>query len=231
MTTTDLEVIDDDEVEVIEPDEVMSKRDATSLNKKIQACAKKVADQSWELLSLLETAATGSIHVALGYASWPAWFSENVGSDVGDRDNRKRLNTLMSGKGMSQRAIAASLGVDQKTVSNDLRESGEENSSPVIGLDGKTYTRPEEAEEDWDDDDDVIDGEVIEDDEAPARREPLPAQMTEAVDHIVHGVNLLTEVTEDDRFIKARKGFATTHLEPLQESLAVLQEAIDKLAT
>lgn len=42
---------------------------------------------------------------------------------------------------MSQRAIAGVVGVDQKTVSNDLR--GGENSSPVTGRDGKTYQRKE----------------------------------------------------------------------------------------
>ncbi|MCC6619203.1 MAG: hypothetical protein IT341_09240 [Chloroflexi bacterium] len=38
---------------------------------------------------------------------------------------------------MSTRAIGAALGVDDKTVRNDM--SGADYSAPVTGLDGKTY--------------------------------------------------------------------------------------------
>ena len=101
---------------------------------------------SWPLtampcLSCLQRAKAGEIHVALGFSSWPAYVTDVVQIVPTDKAERRMLAALMSGEGMSQRAIGAALGVDQKTVSNDLR-SGEENSSAVtVGLDGKTYPR------------------------------------------------------------------------------------------
>lgn len=83
---------------------------------------------------------------ALGYPNW----DEFCGSEFGNsrlrvpREERQDVVASLREAGLSQRAIASVTGVDQKTVSNDLR-GREENSSPdsepepVIGTDGKTY--------------------------------------------------------------------------------------------
>jgi hypothetical protein len=85
--------------------------------------------------------------VTLGYASFDAYVDSEFGEDrlrLSPEERREAVAELRL-TGMSQRAIGSALGVDQKTVSNDLR-AGEENSSPaaITGTDGKTYasTRP-----------------------------------------------------------------------------------------
>ena len=57
------------------------------------------------------------------------------------REQRDEVMRAMRADGMSQRQIAQAVGVSQKTVSNALTCSGDENSSPeqVIGADGKSY--------------------------------------------------------------------------------------------
>ena len=72
------------------------------------------------------------------------------------RDERREVVGYLTGQGLSTRAIAPVLDVDQKTISNDRRAiaaaalaaapapaAGEEISSPALpitGLDGKAYT-------------------------------------------------------------------------------------------
>jgi DNA invertase Pin-like site-specific DNA recombinase len=99
------------------------------------------------LAVLIEEATSRNIHVALGYSSWTAWFTESVQITAADKYQRKALVSLMSGKGMSQRAIAGSLGVDQSTVNRDIK-SGDANASrgETTGMDGKTYKRPKETQ-------------------------------------------------------------------------------------
>lgn len=80
--------------------------------------------------------------LTLGYADWQSYVDEEFGATRLRLpfEHRQKAVTELRLAGMSQRAIGTTLGVDQKTVSNDLR-SGEEFSSPepVVGLDGKTY--------------------------------------------------------------------------------------------
>jgi len=117
------------------------------------------------------------------------------------------LAALMSGKGMSQRAIAAVLDVDQKTVSNDLR-SGEENSSAVTdGLDGKNYKQKSKAN---------------------PKRPPIRGDMRYAVDAVTKAVGRLSRVGDDDRFAGNRETLAY-YRSDLQRAIDKLQEVVDKL--
>lgn len=232
---TEVAVIEDDTAEVVDAEVEMTKREAQSLNKKIQTMSKRVSDNAFELLSLLEQAAAGNIHKALGYKSWTEWYSENVQIDVSDRSERKMLVNVMSGKGMSQRAIAASLGIGQATVSRDLDEAedeGDSDESPgvTIGLDGKEYKRKDD-----DDEPEVIDGEVVEDgeeeaeEEPAAKRGPLPKAVAAAVDSVVEAVNELLDLAEDDRFAKSRKKLADQHHEDIEAARDALTEILDRL--
>jgi hypothetical protein len=123
------------------------------LDAKIRDTGRNLAANIDALLNLLEQAKAGQIHKALGFPSWPAYVCDAVQIAPSHRTDRKLLAALMSAEGLSQRAVAAVLSVDQKTVSNDLR-SGEENSSLVtVGLDGKGYERdskkPPKAAKPW----------------------------------------------------------------------------------
>jgi hypothetical protein len=114
---------------------------AKALDGSIRDASRKLTTDLDALLKLLKQAQAGQIHKALGYSSWPAYLADAVRIAPIDKVERKLISALMSCQGMSQRAIAAVLAVDQKTVSNDLR-SGEETSSPIAtGLDGKGYQR------------------------------------------------------------------------------------------
>lgn len=80
----------------------------------------------------------------LGYQSWESYV-EGEFSEARLRlsaDDRREAVAELRLSGMSQRAIGAALGVDQKTVSNDLRAlATEENSSVqperITSLDGR----------------------------------------------------------------------------------------------
>ena len=61
--------------------------------------------------------------------------------------DRKAAVVELRRQGMSQSAIAATVGVSQKTISDDLATNSVEttelnNDQPVLGLDGRTRTYP-----------------------------------------------------------------------------------------
>jgi hypothetical protein len=90
--------------EIVEP---LSKPQAKALDKRIRSASDKVASNFNLLLDLLEEAARGQIHRSLGASSWTAYVKDAVQINISDRIERKSLVSLMSGKGMSQPAIAA----------------------------------------------------------------------------------------------------------------------------
>lgn len=85
--------------------------------------------------------------VALGHASWDVYCEKEFGEQrlKLTRDQREQAVLAFRGAGMSTRAIGAALGVDNKTVRNDL--AGAEYSAPaeVRGSDGKTYAPTKDA--------------------------------------------------------------------------------------
>src|SRR5262249_13048114 len=98
-------------------------------------------------------------HVTLGFASWTAYVADVFRSAPLrlKGDARKKVVSYLSGKGMSQRGIAETVGADQATVSRDLAaQSGDAVASPerTTGLDGKEYRRfPRKAAEAAEEDD------------------------------------------------------------------------------
>lgn len=90
---------------------------------------------SWEkVVQRISECETAQIHVALGFPSWTAYAADTIRVTARlDRGQRRELVGLLSDKGLGQRPISEIVGVDQKTVSNDLRalRSGEEFSSPA----------------------------------------------------------------------------------------------------
>lgn len=83
----------------------------------------------------------GRAWLALDYTGWDEMCEAEFGSRIKlPRADRQELVGDLTARGLSSRAIAAALGVDQKTVVNDRRAAGEEYSS-VTGLDGRIYKR------------------------------------------------------------------------------------------
>lgn len=83
----------------------------------------------------------GRAWLALGFASWDELCDAHLGARIAlPRSERREAVTEMRQAGMSTRAIGSALGVDQKTISNDLRSeelSSVEQPARVISLDGR----------------------------------------------------------------------------------------------
>lgn len=110
----------------------------------------KIREKVTEIWPLIVEAFEGRIWVALGLPSWSAYCDAHLRGMVPaiDRAERQQRVAELRDSGMSTRAIGTALGVDHKTVVNDIRAgAGGEFSPPeqrpsVVGLDGKTYTPP-----------------------------------------------------------------------------------------
>lgn len=125
--------------------------------------------------------------LALGYLSWDGYIHGEFGEHrlpMITREQRRNLVADLRSGGLSTRAIGSVLGVDPKTVRNDLSDAGGDFSPPadvdqnratlgeidgvlaiapdrIVGADGKSYPaiRPIAASGD-----DVVDAEVVDDD-------------------------------------------------------------------
>lgn len=237
-TTTDVAVIDfgeqpDDVIEHAESagPQVLSKAEAKKLDKRIRSASDKLSATTENLLDLLEQAAQGQIHVALELPSWTAWFKDAVQVQVSDRFERKELVKLMSGKGMSQRAIAGSLGVSQKTVDRDLEGEEVEEGATVTSLDGAERPRSGKAK-DVEPEQDFIDGEVI--NAEPGEVIPYTAAaivevFNDETANLWAAHSELTELTREEKWAGARKRVAAQNLNNLQEIIAALQTIVDDL--
>lgn len=93
----------------------------------------------------VERAYLGRAWLALGFDSWDDMCDAEFDARIPlPREQRQEVVGSLRDAGMSTRAIASALGVNDKTVRNDL--AGAEKSAPgsVLGADGKTYpaTKP-----------------------------------------------------------------------------------------
>lgn len=119
----------DDTAPVVEGELPLEKSKAESLDKKISTAVaglgtaiKGVDDRIEKLTDLVNEAKAGQIHVALGYASWTAYFTERVQTPVVSLTERKNVIGLLHDAGMSQRDIAAQVKVSVGTVNSTVQE-------------------------------------------------------------------------------------------------------------
>lgn len=137
-----------DTIEVLETaivgEVMLTAGEAKALDKKIRATTLKVNDSMAALFDLMEQAAEGEIHVPLGYSSISDYFADAVDIAPADANERKVMATLLSGKGLSQRAIASALNVSVGTINNDLSDV---EKGQTISTDGRTFKPRETVEE------------------------------------------------------------------------------------
>lgn len=103
--------------------------------------------------------------VTLGYSSWTAMREAEYGGAafMVPGKNRPELVERMRAKGLTQKEIANTAGVTERTVRNDL-STGKVSGSGTMITNSRgqqrpaTYNRPEPAEE-------ILDAEIIEEDE------------------------------------------------------------------
>jgi len=202
------------EVEVIEP---MSKTAAKALHKKVQSATTKILTQREVLFDLLEEAAAGQIHVALGYASWPAWLADAVNYTPLDLTERQELVRAFSAKGASQRAIAGMFNISQSTAGRDL-EGVEFEDNTVTSLSGKTVARKKNT---------AVEEEA--EPEPPTRKRPLADDFHDEVVQLQMDMQEVREIRGDSRYGKSRKRIAKENLNELQAIRTELDEIIDEL--
>jgi hypothetical protein len=218
MPSKELEVIDAEVMEV----EPLSEGKARVLDKRIRQASTRVVDNYAALLALLEEADKGQIHVALGYASWTAWLSEAVQVTPPNAEERKKLVSLMSGKGVPQRAIAKVVGHNQSTISRDIDEiEGDADASTVTGADDKTYPKkkPKKKQEPLD----------VEEVEPPVKQQPVSQDFKDEMGFLGNSVSSFRDILIDERFPKARPTIAKHHSARLREFIAELNKVADEL--
>lgn len=227
--TKEVAVVDAEVVASVDAPKPLTEAKAKSLDKRIRAASEKLTANMDSLLDLLNEAASGQIHVALGYASWPAYLKDAVKVVPTDRTERKQLVEYMSGKGMSNRAISAIVGVDEKTVRRDTE--GKTDGGETTGLDGKSYKRKSQAEKDAEAEAaQVIDAEVV-DEDVTRRATDVIADFDENMDYLYPAVQAFTDQLQDDADLwgKAVKRIAKKHLNTLQAHIAALQAVADAM--
>lgn len=135
----------------MEATQTLTKAQATALDKKIRAEAGKARNAVEQVSLLLKKAQAGNVHTTLGFKSWPAYVKDVLsGSVTGvSVQERRVLVALMTGEGMSQRAVAEALGVSQGSVKHDVKVS--QIDSPDAGTEvpesknGATKLHPDDA--------------------------------------------------------------------------------------
>jgi DNA-directed RNA polymerase specialized sigma24 family protein len=108
---------------VVEPVVEVEPVEARKLDNRIRTLAHSI-DGSWNSLEkLIAKAKPSEIHVALGFTSWTTYIADIAKSEMPNvarsAAQRRQVVALLSGEGMSQRAIADAVGVSKKTVQND----------------------------------------------------------------------------------------------------------------
>lgn len=133
------------------PEGTLPQAKAEALDKKLRAANDKLASGFDTLLNLMEQAASGHIHLSLGYETIVDYLNEAVTFAPTDSGERRLMAAAMAGKGFSQRLTAKVLGVSQSTVRDDLKDakvSGDYSPTATKdGIDGKTYTNTEKSVE------------------------------------------------------------------------------------
>ena len=184
--------------------EAESREWAERLTQKIQATIVSAREQLRTVEDLLREAQAGDAATILGYKSWTEYVSDIFSQTPLrlEREDRAEVAKVLSRYGMSTRAIAPMIGVNQTTVRRDLGEGDQvsPDGSPdvigeVTGLDGKVYSKPEKVAEP---EPEVVDKPV------KARRTALSKAAREAAATLTAGLDLIESIMADDRY-KANK--------------------------
>ena len=102
---------------------------------RIRRLAKQAGEQLVQVGRLLDEAQAGRVHETLGFPSWTAYVADALGGQLQlSSEARQAMVALMSGEGMSVRAIASATGVSKSTVARDIDEVSH-NGTPANDAD------------------------------------------------------------------------------------------------
>lgn len=200
----------------------LSEAQAKRLTDRIKKAVTDTADRTTKLLdsvdsttALMAEAYTKRIWIALGEETWEDYVNKELG-EVRlklDRAARQGLSyQLSSSAHMPTRAIAPILGVDQKTVSNDLRqvrrERGEDSAATVTAADGRTMQATQTR---------------------PRRQKPIEDRFDAALTKAEEFVNTLADISQEEGFAEAAGEVAKRqrrNLAQLADKIKAVQERI-----
>jgi hypothetical protein len=188
-----------------------------------------MANQRDKVLDLITEASELHDWRTLGYSTWKDYVNTEFGEALHRlcREDRRETVLLLSRTGLSTRAIAPIVGVGKSTIDRDL--SGVPDGTPdddqldeaiaaikkitstnVLGIDGKSYTRPAPAP-------------------PRARRRALTDQFLDAAYDFTRTVERLDRLASDDRFPQNADKIAARHRNDLLRHRDLLQEVIGRL--
>jgi predicted transcriptional regulator len=230
------------------------KQTALNLTREI----KRSVEQSWRLI---KEAFERHAWAALGYESWESYCHNKLGTGLvrlSKELRREAVAGLMTGdQPMSNRAIAAAIGVDEGTVRNDLRALAESSAaSPVVEAEVPTDSGEEQSEDERPQDERPLneqhEHEPVEEEqpeegepapirrvtgvdgksyttkpESKSRRRPLPDAFLETAHKVDKAAQRLVRLTEDDRFPAHAANLGGR--DDLQRAADALRTALDAL--
>ena len=122
---------------------------AQRIDSSLRARTRRYAGAMADWRPLIEEARDKGIYKVLGFPSWPAYIADVVHAHMTTLlpADRQQVVEVLSREGMSQRAIAEALDVNQATISQDQKQlmhdaSVEDLPETATGLDGKQRRRP-----------------------------------------------------------------------------------------
>lgn len=222
--------------------------DARRLTERIRLIAGTVADNMQKLRELVDQARSGNAHAVLGYASWTAYITDLFGDEPLRlaRDVRQELVAELASQGMSTRAIAPIVGVDQATVTRDIAR-GDANASPAPAPLDSPMVVDEATGEILDDEPEQVtvtehtetvktktvtglDGKTYQKPSpSEPRRRPLTDQSRTAGWDLTKAVERIERIRADDRFGRNKDEVATHLRSHLQNAIEVCQDLLDEL--
>lgn len=208
--------------EIFEP---LNRTDAERLTTRIRLRLDTIADNYTAVMPLIREAIEREAHRALGYRSVGDYVSKCFGDALSRLgvDVRREVVRELTEAGMSTRAIAPVVGVNNATVHRDLARVASATPDPepeptpepcvrpqpvVTGIDGKTYTRPTPVK---------------------PRRKPLTDTARDAGWDLRKSAERLQRIADDDRF-GANKDEVAAHLRGhLTYAIEVLADLLDRI--
>lgn len=194
------------ELEVAEAKPVEEKSAFTPA--RARALTEKLVKNATTAVELFIEAYNGRIWLAYGYESWQQYLDAELGELRPRLPKPQRLEITSRMKveaKMSQGAIAAALGVDQKTVSNDLRElrgaEADSASEVSVGVDGVERAAGDRS----------------------ARRKPYIERVSAVFDKLDKAFGDLTEIAAEEEWEQELGAIANRHRPDVSRFIGQLQ--------